>query len=113
MPLKARLNIETQLREGKTILTRSFASQPFKLANITEDNTEACLQLMLMNSSPGVLDGDEYYTEIVIGENSVLQLYTQSYQRLFTMQTGACQKVDVQMSTGSSMTFFAASNCSS
>ena len=56
------------------------------MANITEDKTGATLQLMLMSSSPGILDGDEYKIKIELEENCSLQLHTQSYQRLFNMK---------------------------
>ena len=105
MPLKAKLHIETVCRNKRTILKNSFAGQPYKLADITEDKTENCLQLMLMNSSPGILDGDEHRCEIVVGENCSLELQTQSYQRIFQMTTGASQSMTVSMSTGSSFTY--------
>jgi urease accessory protein len=60
MPLNAALYIETGLQEGRTILRNSYCTQPFKLANITEDKQQKELHLMLMSSSPGVLDGDVY-----------------------------------------------------
>ena len=105
MPLNAKLHIETELRNGRTILKRSFASQPYKLVNITEDQDEKFLQLMLMNSSPGILDGDDYNCEIIVGENCSLQLQTQSYQRLFTMKNAARQDSNFYLQAGASLIY--------
>jgi len=102
MPLNAKLAITTALRENKTILQHSLCTQPFKIADITEDKSDRRLHLMLMSSSPGVLDGDFYYTEIVVGQDSFLRMDTQSYQRIFTMKTGAQQQLVVKLMPRSS-----------
>lgn len=103
--MKAQLHIETALRNGKTILKNVFHSHPFKLANITEDKTQSTLRLMMMSSSPGILDGDEYEIKIDIGENCLVELETQSYQRLFNMKHGAVQQIEVKMKQNASLTF--------
>lgn len=72
--------------------------------NITEDRAGP-LQLMLMSSSPGMLDEDEYAFRIDISAGAQLRLHTQSYQRLFRMQTGATQKMEINMKENSSFTF--------
>ena len=96
------LNIETALRNHKTILTNGFAMAPLKIANITENKEKALLELMLMSSSPGILNGDEYQLQIAVAPNCSLRLHTQSFQRLFNMQQGhnapgAIQKLEVDI----------------
>jgi urease accessory protein len=103
MPLNARLHIETGLQEGRTILRKSYCTQPFKLANITEDKQQKELHLMLMSSSPGVLDGDVYSLQIAVAAASHLHLQTQSYQRLFQMKQGAVQRLTASLDEGSSL----------
>lgn len=105
MPLNATLHIDTALKNGKTILQKSYCTQPFKLANITEDRMQKELQLMLMSSSPGILDGDHHAMTITLGEGCCLSVETQSYQRIFQMQKGASQQVHVNMQRGSSFTY--------
>lgn len=105
MALTSKLHIETALRNKKTILCRSFCNPPFKIADITEDKTAAALQLMLMSSSPGILDGDAYDTIIEIAEGCRLELFTQSYQRLFWMKKGAVQHISVHLHRESSFTY--------
>ncbi len=97
----ARLLIETALKNDRTYLSNCFFTTPFKVADITEDRSKNELHLMLMTSSPGILDGDEFQMEIALQENTSLHLQTQSYQRLFNMKKGASQRMQVRMSKGS------------
>ena len=100
--MRASLHIKTALRNSKTYLKNCFFTTPFKIANITGDKTRSVLELMLMSSSPGILDGDEYELKIELEEGCSLKLQTQSYQRLFSMKKGASQNMEVNMSKGSS-----------
>ena len=59
------------------------------------------MNLMLMSSSPGVLDGDETTFVVDIATNASLKLETQSYQRIYQMKTGASQSITVNMQAGS------------
>jgi urease accessory protein len=93
----AKLHIRTANRKGITFLEKSYFTPPFKLANITEDKQAAGLQLMIMNSSPGILDGDDFEIKIEQDECSSLQLYTQSFQRLFNMKEGAKQVMEIHL----------------
>ncbi len=99
------LHIQTALRGNSTYLKNAFCTPPFKVADITEDKKGHTLQLMLMSSSPGILDEDEYTMKIELAENNSLQLHTQSYQRLFNMKKGATQRMEVSMQPGASFCF--------
>jgi urease accessory protein len=101
----AKLDIQTARRGEVTYLKNSFFTTPLKLANITEDKNGAVLHLMIMSSSPGILDGDEYDITIDVAENTNLHLHTQSYQRLFNMKQGATQKMNVHLACNSSFCF--------
>ena len=101
----ARLNIKAASRDGQTYLKNSFYSPPFKLANITEDKKSKLLQLMLMSSSPGILDNDQYNIQIELNEQACVELETQSYQRLYQMRTGARQDLELTMAPYSSFVF--------
>src|SRR5204862_1577227 len=63
------------------------------------------LQLMMMCSSPGILDNDDYEIKISLDEDCKVQLHTQSYQRLFQMQTGAKQCTEVHLKEGASLVY--------
>ena len=101
----AQLNIQTALRAQRTCLANAFFTPPFKVANITEHKADTTLQLMLMSSSPGILDNDEYRMNIDLAAHTSLRLHTQSYQRLFHMEHGATQHMHVQLQPGASFCF--------
>lgn len=103
--MKAELLITTALRYAKTILKDCFYTSPFKVINITEDRRAPTLHLMLMNASPGVLDGDCYTMQLNVAAGCSLQLHTQSYQRLFQMKGAASQRFDVNLAAGSAFCF--------
>ena len=103
--MRASLHIETALRNEKTFLKKSFCTQPFKIADVTEDSSRNSLQLMLRSSSPGVLDGDDHHWKIEVGEGCSLELVTQSYSRIFQMESGAKQQVEVRLKKGGSFTY--------
>jgi len=103
--MKGVLHIQASLREGITYLEQSYFSPPFKLATIAQDKNEPWLHLVLMSSSPGILDGDEYSIKIELEAGCSLQLHTQSYQRLFNMQTGATQNTEVILQKGASLVY--------
>ncbi len=101
----AKLHIHASVSDKRTFLQKSFFTPPFKVANIIEDKKAAKLDLMLMCSSPGILDEDEYEMKIDLDENAFLELHTQSYQRLFTMKKGATQRMEVHLQKGSSFMY--------
>lgn len=105
MPLAADLHIETAFRHGRTIVSQSFCSQPFKIVDTTEDKQRTDLQLMLMNASPGILDDDRYDMSITVTEGCALTMETQSYQRIFRMKRGATQKLVVRLKRNSRFAF--------
>ncbi len=103
--MKAKLHIQVADRAGCSYLKKAFFSTPFKVANITEDKGGNPLRLMLMSSSPGILDGDHYDMKIELGSNAALQLHTQAYQRLFNMKRGASQQLEVRLENGASLVY--------
>jgi urease accessory protein len=101
----ANLHIQTGARGNNTYLKNTYFTTPFKVANITEDKKANPLHLMLMSSSPGILDGDRYQLKIELEEGTSLRLHTQSYQRLFNMKESASQTLEVLMSSGSAFCY--------
>ncbi|KAA2238588.1 urease accessory protein UreD [Chitinophaga agrisoli] len=99
------LKIVTGLRAGATWLKESYWTRPFKLADIGAYRTDKALCLMLMSASPGMLDGDDYRIHITVSAGSRLQLQTQAYQRLYHMEHGACQHMQVEVHQGASFSY--------
>ena len=103
--MNATVLIQIGEHNQSSFLQQAYAEPPFKVANITETKNQQQLELMLMSSSPGVLDEDRYTINIELEEESALQLTTQSYQRLFSMTKGAVQNMTVRMAKGSTLVY--------
>ena len=105
MPMKgmrSEVAIKVAVRNGISYLASGYFTPPFKVANITENKLEGTLHLMLMCASPGVLDGDDLSVRVEVEAFGRLQLHTQSYQRLFQMEEGAVQTMEVFLEKGAS-----------
>jgi len=103
--MNAQLLIQTHFADGITRLGKTYFTPPFKVANITENKQSTWLQLMIMNSSPGILEGDEYEIRIDLDKGSRLHLHSQSYQRLFQMKKGASQHSKIRLADNCSFTY--------
>lgn len=103
--MNATIHIQASLHKGITRLKECYCTSPFKVMNVTEDTSENMLRLMLMSSSPGILDGDEYKIRIEVEKDCSVELQTQSYQRLFNMKKSASQYMDVIMGEGASFIY--------
>lgn len=101
----ATLHIQTALRNHKTYLKSVYQTTPFKIANITEDKNLSTLHLMVMSSSPGILDEDLYNIDVHVSEGCSVVLHTQSFQRLFKMEKGAAQNTRIQVSNNASFCY--------
>ncbi|AWG20568.1 hypothetical protein FFWV33_02980 [Flavobacterium faecale] len=91
----SKVTIESVEKRGITELKSVFCLTPFKVVEVREDKKNPLLELMLMSSSPGVLDNDELSFDYLIAENCQVEMTTQSFQRLFTMENSAVQKTNV------------------
>lgn len=100
-----KLDITTGFKDGRTYLKDNYFTRPFRLANVGEDRSDPALYLVIMSSSPGILDNDHYDIDIVVEGGSRLQLQSQSYQRLFNMKDGADQKMNIQLQHGSELSY--------
>jgi len=103
--MKSKVRIDTGVRDEVTFLKDCYFTPPYRIANVTNDRKGSSLELVLMSSSPGILDGDETEMEIRLCENSCLHLQTQSYQRLFPMERGASQRMTFRMEKNSSLIY--------
>jgi urease accessory protein len=102
MQVKEHIFIKVAARNDRSVLERNFFRQPFKVADISEDKCDPALHLMIMSSSPGILDKDHYRVKIELGEHTSVKMATQGYQRLFTMCDHASQSVTVHLKNCSS-----------
>lgn len=105
--MKSLLYIKTGADIRGSYLRSSYCSQPFKLMDISEDKLNKTLMLMLMTSSPGILDKDEYCMQIEVENNTSLELKTQSFQRLYSMKNGASQILNINICENATFSFIA------
>lgn len=99
------LFVKACMRDGKTILKESYFSPPFKLANITDRNDGEMLNLVIMSSSPGILDKDDLAVTVILDEGASVKLATQSFQRLFQMNAGAGQRTELVLASNSTLRY--------
>ncbi|GGK89161.1 hypothetical protein GCM10011405_41110 [Rufibacter glacialis] len=83
----------------------TFFTRPFRVANVGQYKTDSGLYLMVMSSSPGMLDNDQYDISIKVEAGARVQLQSQAYQRLFQMQAGATQKLEIVLEPGSAFSY--------
>lgn len=103
--MKAAFHISLEGVKGQTRLQNSYITSPFKLADVTEPCSTGELQLVMMNASPGILDGDDYHIRIEQGAGTRLRLHTQAYQRIFNMKEGAQQLMEVYLKKQASFVY--------
>jgi urease accessory protein len=99
-----KLEITASVKNGRTILKDCFFTQPFRVANISEDKKDPRLYLMAMSSSPGLLNEDEYAININVTPGADLMLQSQAYQRIFKMNGSA--RIHQQIDIGNNATLY-------
>ncbi len=101
----SKLTIVAGLKEEKSYLKDTFFTRPFRLANVGQYQTDHALYLMVMSSSPGLLDKDQYDIAVKVEAGARLQLQSQAYQRLYRMEEGATQKITIALEPGSAFSY--------
>lgn len=100
-----RLDIKVEQRQGKSYLKDAYVTQPFRIVPVGQYRKDNAEYLMMMSSSPGLLDGDDHRINIELAEESKLQLQTQSYQRLFQTKGSSHQHLIVKLGKHSSFSY--------
>lgn len=91
------LYLEAGYKQERSFLKNLFVKPPYKIADVTERQTNAYLRLMIMSSSPGVLDNDHHKIIVKVDSAASVSLETQAYHRLFPMKAGASQMIEVEL----------------
>ncbi|TYB75895.1 urease accessory protein UreD [Bizionia myxarmorum] len=91
-----RYSLKTGLRE-QTILKDVYFTSPFNLVEVRENKKNHLLEMMLMSSSPGLLNNDFYDITIEVIDGSALNLQTQSYQRIYVSENGTQQNMTISV----------------
>ncbi len=89
-------SLKTGLRE-QTILKDVYFTPPFNLVEVRENKKNPLLEMMVMSSSPGILNDDFYDINIEVIDGSSLNLQTQSYQRIYVSEKGTNQNMAISV----------------
>jgi urease accessory protein len=95
--MNSHLNIIAGYKQGKSYIKELYVTPPFRVVSVGQTKNDNKLYQIIMSSSPGILDGDQYQLEIALEKGAWLQLKSQSYQRLFTMKDKAVQRFNILM----------------
>ena len=88
--------LKTGLRE-QTILKDVYFTPPFNLVEVRLNKKNPLLEMMVMSSSPGILNDDFYDINIEVIDGTSLNLQTQSYQRIYVSETGTNQNMNISV----------------
>lgn len=104
---ESKLYLQTAVKNNKTILKDSFFTAPFKITNPFYDEANNLMKLCIMSASPGMLEGDRYVMKYVLEEGSRLHLFSQSYNKIFSMkEDSARQDVEITIKSGASLEYY-------
>jgi len=92
-------SLKTGLRE-QTIMKDVYFTAPFNLVEVRENKKNQLLEVMVMSSSPGLLNNDSYDINIEVIDDTALNLQTQSYQRIFVSEQGTSQNMTIRVGNG-------------
>ncbi|WP_316820352.1 urease accessory protein UreD [Pedobacter gandavensis] len=91
------IKISVCVEEGKSVMKDSFYNMPYKIVPYGSQRENQHLELIIMSSSPGIMDEDQLKIDIQVGAKANLHLYSQSYNKLHPMKTGAAQYTQVSV----------------
>ncbi|KIA97455.1 urease accessory protein UreD [Flavobacterium sp. KMS] len=100
--MDSKLSIVTGCRDGNSYMKDVYVTPPFRVVPVGQLKKDGGAYLMITSSSPGILNGDNYYIDVLVEENARLQLLSQSYQRLFNMDGHATQNLVAKMEANTS-----------
>lgn len=98
MDSKIVLNVAKE--DGRSRLKESYHNAPYKLTHYGAANLTDHLEMIIMSASPGIMDTDHLHIDVHVKEEAQLKLFTQSFNKLHPMKTGASQHTDIQVASG-------------
>lgn len=80
----SKVKLTTRYKNNKTILDDVYFTSPFKIIQPFYINNNF-IKVIIMSSSAGTLEGDFQEYEICLGDNTNMELTSQSYEKIHTM----------------------------
>lgn len=98
--MDSKIVINVAKEDGRSRLKESYHNAPYKLTHYGAANLTDHLEMIIMSASPGIMDTDHLHIDVHVKEEAQLKLFTQSFNKLHPMKTGASQHTDVQVAGG-------------
>lgn len=86
--LKGKLYLDFQIRRGRTGLNRCIQKPPLKASNMLYFDSSNFATIYLMETSGGILAGDENEITLNLGENTKVNLIQQSATKIYPSENG-------------------------
>lgn len=96
----------SQNSKNKTVISEKFFTSPFKIMNPFE-RTDGGITVFQQTASAGILAGDTQEHSFYIEENAILELVSQSFEKLFKMEDGgkASRTININIEKGGTLIY--------
>ena len=91
----SKLYMEFENKDGDTVLKDIYKSPPFMVMHTFRDRDFS--KVMIMSSSPGILEGDRQQEEFYAKKDSKVLICSQSYEKVYQMPDGGHATRDVKI----------------
>ena len=106
--MKSQLYLETEARNGRTIIKDVYFTAPYKIMSpFEEDNyKDHYIEIMQMSASAGLLEGDIIQGDFLFRENSHVFYTSQSYEKIFRCkEAGVRKNLKIQVEQGAKIVY--------
>lgn len=87
----SKVKLRTSNKNGKTILDDVYCTSPFRVAPPFYKSNDF-IKVIVMSSSAGTMDGDIQDYDITLGDNTKMELTSQSFEKIHTMIEDEAQR---------------------
>lgn len=96
------LSLEISNKDNKTILSDVYFTPPFKIMKPFYE--KGLMRVLQMSASPGIMEGDCQKIDICVKDNSVCEIYSQSFEKIYKMEKGQAKR-DINIRVGENCFF--------
>ena len=88
---KSQVRLETELRDGKVILSDVYFTAPFKVMLPFYVRPDY-MQVMVLSASAGIMEGDDQEFDLHIKEHTSMEYLSQAYEKIHKMKEGMARR---------------------
>ena len=85
------VRLETELRDGKVVLSDVFFTAPFKVM-LPFYLREDYMQVMVLSASAGIMEGDVQKFDIHVNSGTSMEYLSQAYEKIHKMKEGMARR---------------------